>query len=110
VAAKTCGEAPPPSSKIVTDEEVDGANVYAIAIAAIAAKFTNVKQNIVARMPRRGGAWLGTSGTSAVTAAGFDEMRTPRFALSASAMRDQARRALRARAMRIPRALERFVV
>jgi hypothetical protein len=103
-----CGEAPPPSSKIVTDEEVEGANVYAIAIAAIAATFMNVKQTInAARMPRRDGAWLGTA---AVTVAGFDEMRTPRFALSASAMRDQARRALRARAMRMPRALERFTV
>jgi hypothetical protein len=49
MAVKTCGAAPPPSSKIVTDEEVEGANVYAIAIAAIAAKFTNVKQNKVAR-------------------------------------------------------------
>ena len=53
MAAKTCGEAPPPSSKIVTDEEVEGANVYAIAIAAIAAKFKKVKQTKVARRPRR---------------------------------------------------------
>jgi len=101
------GKEPPPSSKIVIDDEVDGANEYAIAIAAIAATFMNVKQTInAARMPRRDGAWLGTA---AVTVAGFDEMRTPRFALSASAMRVQAVRALRMRAMRALRALERLV-
>jgi hypothetical protein len=97
--------APPPSSKIVTDEEVAGANVYAIAIAAIAAKFTNVKQKQVARMPRRACAWLGT----AAVVAGFDGMSSPRLARSVSAMRCQARRAPRARAMRMPSALERFV-
>ena len=56
------GEAPPPSSKIVTDEEVEGANVYAIAIAAIAAKFKKVKQTKVARRPRWAGAWSGHGG------------------------------------------------
>jgi hypothetical protein len=95
----------PPSSKIVIDEEVDGANAYAIAIAAIAAKFTHVKQTKVVRRPRWVGAWLGT----AAVVAGFDEMSSPRLARSVSAMRCQARRAPRARAMRMPSALERFV-
>jgi len=99
------GEAPPPSSKIVTDEEVEGANVYAIAIAAIAAKFKKVKQTKVARRPREAGAWSGT----AVVTAGLEEMSPPRLARSASAMRGQAMRALRMRAMRALRALERLV-
>ena len=99
------GEAPPPSSKIVTDEEVEGANVYAIAIAAIAAKFKKVKQTKVARRPRWAGAWPGT----AAVMVGLEEMSPPRFARSASAMRGQARRALRTRAMRMLRALVRVV-
>ena len=58
------GKEPPPSSKIVTDDEVDGANEYAIAIAAIAAKFTNVKQNKHAAQAtvRRGGGRGGGDG------------------------------------------------
>jgi hypothetical protein len=48
------GVEPPPSSKIVIDDEVDGANEYAIAIAAIAAKFMKVKQKSMPRRPRCG--------------------------------------------------------
>ena len=92
------GKGPPPSSKIVIDEEVDGAKEYAIAIAAIAAKFTKVKQKSMPRRPRCGG-------VTAAAMAGLAEMSPPRLARIALASRGHARRALLARAMRVPIAL-----